>query len=156
MLLVAGIVAVAPFDDHSIALQAGLALFVMNVCCNGPLTNRKVQKNEQKCQQVPDIVVRGLQLQDRPYNDDSTASRLLSEVKHHLATVGDHVGIPGVDLLFFNILFQHFVLTVTSLYVEGLIVLLSIILYTVSAGSSNSHHPSTQAGTLLDVKKRVQ
>ena len=24
-------------------------------------------------------------IQDRPYNDDNTASRLLSEVKHHLA-----------------------------------------------------------------------
>jgi hypothetical protein len=43
--------------------------------------------------------------QERPYKDDSTASRLLSEGKHLLArlvldpTVGDHVGILGVVLL---------------------------------------------------------
>ena len=43
-------------------------------------------------------------VQERPYKHDSTASRLLSEVKHCRArlvstTVGDHVGIPGVVLL---------------------------------------------------------
>ena len=41
--------------------------------------------------------------QERPYKHDSTASRLLSEVKHVLArsTVGDHVGIPSVVLCFY-------------------------------------------------------
>ena len=57
----------------------------MNACCNGPCTYCMLQQNERKCQQLCDIVVRGLCYQDRPYNDDSTASRLLSEVKHHLA-----------------------------------------------------------------------
>ena len=57
----------------------------MNVCCNGKFSNRKLQENERKCQRRCDIVVRGFHHQDRPYNDDSTASRLLSEVKHHLA-----------------------------------------------------------------------
>ena len=60
--------------------------------------------------------------------------------------MGDHVGIPGVDLLFFYILFQHFELIVTS-YVEGLI-LLSIILY-----QQVLLIHITQAGTLLDIKK---
>ena len=60
--------------------------------------------------------------------------------------MGDHVGIPGVDLLsFYNILFQHFELIVMSRAL-----LLSIILY---------HQVLlihiTQAGTLLNVKKRV-
>ena len=69
-------------------------------------------------------------LQERPYHIDSTASRLLSEVKQCRArlvlrwgttleslvlffciffilplTLGDHVGIPGVALLHF--LFYH-------------------------------------------------
>ena len=57
----------------------------MNVCCNGKFSNRKLQENERKCWRQCDIAVRGLCDQDRPYNDDSTASRLLSEVKHHLA-----------------------------------------------------------------------
>ena len=37
------------------------------------------------CQQLGHIAMRVAVWQDRPYNDDSTASRLLSEVKHHLA-----------------------------------------------------------------------
>jgi hypothetical protein len=49
--------------------------------------------------------------QERPYNDDNTASRPLCEVKHRLAwlvsgtTVGDQVGIPGVILFSFTYIF---------------------------------------------------
>ena len=114
MLLVAGIVALG---DLSISSQAGLALFVMNACCNGPFTNRKLQKNERTCQQLCHIVVRGLIHQDRPYNDDSTASRLLSEVKHHLARLVLRWGttLESLVLIFcLYFLFQHFELTIMS------------------------------------------
>ena len=111
---------------HLISSQAGLALFVMNACCNGPFTNRKLQKNERTCQQLCHIVVRGLIHQDRPYNDDSTASRLLSEVKHHLARLVLRWGttLESLVLIFwFYFLFRHFELTIMSR------ALLSIILY---------------------------
>ena len=72
-----------------------------------------------------------LHYQERPYHSDSTASRLLSEVKHCRArlvstTVGDHVGIPGVVLFLLFAIFafdaliaihHHVTLFTTSLLV---------------------------------------
>ena len=117
MLLVAGIVALR---DQSISWQAGLVLFVMNACCNGPFTfnasYRKMQENV-SCQQLGHIAMRVAVWQDRPYNDDSTASRLLSEVKHHRARLVLRWGTTLESLVLIFCLyfpFQHFELTIMS------------------------------------------
>ena len=155
MLLVAGIV--APLGSHPIAWQAGLKLLVMNACCNGPCTNDKLQKmRTKKSDQLCDIVVWGLCCQDRPYNDDSTASRLLSEVKHHLARLVLRWGttLESLVLIFWFSTFSSstssFSILSSQFMSRAVSVLLSIILY-----KQVLLIHITQADTLLYVGKHV-
>ena len=54
-------------------------------------------------------------IQDRPYNDDNTASRLLSEVKHHLARLVLRWGTTLESLVLIFCCYYLFSILITSL-----------------------------------------
>lgn len=72
------------------------------VCCGFQI------ESDLQCESHSNCVLL-LRFQERPYYDDSTASRLLSEVEHRRGRLvlrwGDHVGIPGIVIFVLCFLF---------------------------------------------------